>query len=378
MARRSRQRSRLVQPEPPSSREVVAGLSATALRAGLVAGRVVLVPARAVGRASVRFGVSRTRAEQLAAAGREATVESRRLVDDIAAEVLAAPEMGRVADLALAGPLPEAVAESLVTRDVVRRVVAALLAQPGLAQGIEDALDAAATHRLVEEVLGSPAFERLLRDTLESALTADLTDRILQSPEFERSLERVLSSPAVRAALAKQSRGLLDELGDNAAASLARADDAVERRLHRPATGATSYGGVVSRGIALGLDVAFAQIAFLVGAGFVGVIASLVGGIHPHWVKDVLAAIGWPLIVGGYFVAFWSGAGQTPGMRLFRLRVVASHGERPGAGRSAVRLLGLALSVVLLFLGFVPALFDSRRRALQDFLAGTAVSRAPR
>jgi hypothetical protein len=38
-----------------------------------------------------------------------------------------------------------------------------------------------------------------------------------------------------------------------------------------------------------------------------------------------------------------------------------------------LRLVGLGLAIVPLFLGFAPALVDARRRALQDFLAGTVV-----
>ena len=38
-----------------------------------------------------------------------------------------------------------------------------------------------------------------------------------------------------------------------------------------------------------------------------------------------------------------------------------------------MRLAGLALAILLLFTGFLPALVDDRRRALQDFLAGTLI-----
>jgi uncharacterized RDD family membrane protein YckC len=38
-----------------------------------------------------------------------------------------------------------------------------------------------------------------------------------------------------------------------------------------------------------------------------------------------------------------------------------------------VRLLGLIVAILLLFTGFLPVLIDDRRRALQDFLAGTVV-----
>ena len=78
-------------------------------------------------------------------------------------------------------------------------------------------------------------------------------------------------------------------------------------------------------------------------------------------------------VAGGYFVLFWSAAGQTPGMRLMRLRVRRPEGGGLSVGRAIVRAIGLALAILPLFAGFLPALFDERRRALPDFLAGTVV-----
>jgi uncharacterized RDD family membrane protein YckC len=86
-----------------------------------------------------------------------------------------------------------------------------------------------------------------------------------------------------------------------------------------------------------------------------------------------LLTIGWILIAGGYFVLFWSSVGQTLGMRLLRLRLHTAAGAPPSVGRSIVRVAGLVLSIAVLFLGFVPVLFDERRRGLADFLAGTTV-----
>jgi uncharacterized RDD family membrane protein YckC len=60
-------------------------------------------------------------------------------------------------------------------------------------------------------------------------------------------------------------------------------------------------------------------------------------------------------------------------MRPMRLRIVAPDGAPPHAGRSILRFLGLLLSIAILFLGFLPVLFDARRRGLHDFLAGTVV-----
>jgi uncharacterized RDD family membrane protein YckC len=82
--------------------------------------------------------------------------------------------------------------------------------------------------------------------------------------------------------------------------------------------------------------------------------------------------------VATYFVLFWSTAGQTPGMRLMGLRVMTPRGEHPGVARSVVRLIGLGLAIVPLFLGFLPVLVDARRRGLHDFLAGTVVLYAER
>ena len=125
--------------------------------------------------------------------------------------------------------------------------------------------------------------------------------------------------------------------------------------------------------MALATDAIIVAFVFVVGGALIGLVASLFGGLRPTWLVDVLAAVGWSLVVVGYFVTFWSTVGQTPGMRLMRVRVVSASGEPPSGWRSLVRLIGLALAVILLFTGFLPALFDGRRRALEDFMAGTTV-----
>ena len=47
--------------------------------------------------------------------------------------------------------------------------------------------------------------------------------------------------------------------------------------------------------------------------------------------------------------------------------------EPPGAGRALLRVVALAIAIVPFFAGFLPVLFDRRRRALQDMVAGTVV-----
>jgi uncharacterized RDD family membrane protein YckC len=55
-----------------------------------------------------------------------------------------------------------------------------------------------------------------------------------------------------------------------------------------------------------------------------------------------------------------------------RLRVYHAD-EPPAIWRSLVRLVGIVLAIIPLFAGFLPVLFDPKRRALPDYMAGTTV-----
>jgi uncharacterized RDD family membrane protein YckC len=322
-----------------------------------------------------------------ASVGRRALRSARAVVQPVAepavrrgAQELAdasEPAIERAVDLAFASPLPEAVSRSLVEHRVVERAAAEVVASADLAALVEQALGSEATERLVRQVLASPSFERLLTEALESRLTAELIQRVAASPEIDRAVEQVASSPAVRRALMQQTTSLVEEVAAGVRTRAARVDDGVEevarRAVHHPRRAVGDEAGVASRAVALVIDIALAHIVFLVGAGTVALVASLVGDLHPTWLFEILAASGWLLVVATYFVLFWSSAGQTPGMRLMRLRVTDSTGARFGAGRALVRLVGLWLAIIPLFAGFLPVLFDDRRRALQDFLARTVV-----
>ena len=76
-----------------------------------------------------------------------------------------------------------------------------------------------------------------------------------------------------------------------------------------------------------------------------------------------------------YFAAFWSfGHGQTPGMRVRRLRLVDGNGRDLGFGRAlaraAVLLFGMALGIVPL-----SVMLDRDGTAIHDRLFGTRVIR---
>lgn len=135
-----------------------------------------------------------------------------------------------------------------------------------------------------------------------------------------------------------------------------------------------TYAGIATRGVALAVDAAVANVIFLLLAALIALISTLVGDLRPEWLVALLAAASWSIVVGGYFTLFWATTGQTPGMRLMQLRVISERtGLPPHLLRSLVRLGGLVLAIIPLGAGFLPVFFNERRRALQDMIARTVV-----
>ena len=288
-----------------------------------------------------------------------------------------ASEAERAVDGTLAGPLPEAVARAIVDHRVLERMLAEALDASSPATETEREQVQELVDRLVERILASPALERAVVDTLGSRLTEDLADRVVQSEAFRRALRDVLASPEVRHAMAKQTMGFGAEFTGALRRRAGGLDDSLEAKLHDGTAEPSRFGGLATRGFALVVDLVLAQLVFLAIGALVGLVASLVGTLRPVWLAGMLVGAGWLLVVVVYFVGFWSSTGQTPGMWLMRLRVVTGSEEPPGVLRSLVRLVGLALAIIPFFAGFLPVLFDGRRRALQDYLAGTVVVREP-
>jgi len=133
------------------------------------------------------------------------------------------------------------------------------------------------------------------------------------------------------------------------------------------------YAGIATRAVALAVDAALANAIVLTGGGVLALVGSLVGDMQLDTLGKVVAAAAWVVVVGTYFVLFWSTTGQTPGMRLMHVEVRTALGARVGVPRAIVRVVGLGLAIIPLFLGFVPVFLDSRRRGLHDFLAATVV-----
>jgi uncharacterized RDD family membrane protein YckC len=102
------------------------------------------------------------------------------------------------------------------------------------------------------------------------------------------------------------------------------------------------------------------------------------------WIDLVLATD--PALVMGMAMMFGIGLayllvahiilGRTLGMRLLKMRVIDVYGDRPSPARCAARCAGYLASIATLFLGFLWVGFDSEKRGLQDWIAGTYVIRA--
>lgn len=68
--------------------------------------------------------------------------------------------------------------------------------------------------------------------------------------------------------------------------------------------------------------------------------------------------------------------GRTLGMRVLKMKIIDVYGDRPSPARCAARCAGYVAGLATLFLGFLWMGFDSEKRGLQDWIAGTYVIRA--
>lgn len=148
--------------------------------------------------------------------------------------------------------------------------------------------------------------------------------------------------------------------------------------------------GFWKRALAAAVDLA---VVVPLAALLVLVVGKIAGVALPHrigpldidmWIDLVLATD--PALVMGvtmfaaiglvYLLVFHIVLGRTLGMRLLRLRVIDVYGDRPSPARCVARCAGYLAGVATLFLGFLWMGFDSEKRGLQDWIAGTYVIRA--
>ena len=265
----------------------------------------------------------------------------------------------------------EVVAEETIVRAVeseaVERAIRRVLAGPL----VEDA---------VENALTSPAIERALANALDSEMVDHLWEQLLNSDEVQQLFERIGDAPELRAAMAAQGAGLVEDVGRGARNLARRLDDVVERALRRALSRSrrqepSSHVGLVTRGLVFLLDASIINIGFLVLSGLVAFLATTLLGDGGGASTGVLVAGAGAWVVAGalYLVSFWALAGQTPGMRFFGIRLESGGERRIGVRRAIRRLFGLVVAVIPLGLGLLGVATTVDRRGWQDRTAHTDV-----
>jgi uncharacterized RDD family membrane protein YckC len=247
-------------------------------------------------------------------------------------------------------------------------------------EAIVRALESEAVERAFTRLLEGPAVEQAVKQALESPAVEQAWDRLLASDEAQRLVERIAEAPEVRAAIAAQSAGLLEDIARQIRRVARRLDDGLERVVRtvlfrRRRSEPTDRAGFVSRALALGLDVAILDAGFFVASALVAIVFSIFVS-DPDGVSTQALVIGsatWLAAGAAYLLTFWSLAGQTPGMRFLGIEIVADGSRRIGFRRSVRRLIGFVLSWIPFGLGFIGVLLGERRRGLPDVLAHTEV-----
>ncbi len=257
-----------------------------------------------------------------------------------------------------------------VESEAVERALVRVLQGPAVESAVHGALD-------------SETVKRALIDALDSEMVDEVWRRLLASSEAQRLVERIAEAPEIRAAISAQSVGLIADVGHTIGKSTRRLDGVVERIARRiffrkPRPEPTARAGAVTRALAFGLDVLIVNLAFSGVAAIAALIASAFTGTDNGLAGLTLAvgSLAWIALGSFYLIAFWTLAGQTPGMRFFGIRLGVA-GERLPLRRSIRRLAGMMLAGLAFGLGFLGILFDERRRGWQDRLAGVDVMYEP-
>ena len=78
-----------------------------------------------------------------------------------------------------------------------------------------------------------------------------------------------------------------------------------------------------------------------------------------------------------YWVIYQSKSGQTIGKKMMNIKVVDSSGKVPGVGTFFLRdTVGKIVSGIIIYIGFLMILWDSKKQGLHDKIAGTYVIKA--
>lgn len=89
--------------------------------------------------------------------------------------------------------------------------------------------------------------------------------------------------------------------------------------------------------------------------------------VLPGWILVLHVFI----VLGGYFIWYWSHGGQTLAMQTWKIQLIRADGAHPTLARLLVRYTLAWPSLIYFGVGLIWALFDRDRQFLHDRLAGT-------
>jgi uncharacterized RDD family membrane protein YckC len=251
-----------------------------------------------------------------------------------------------------------------VESEAVERAMARVLQGPIVEEAVQGALE-------------SDAVKKALLEAMDSELVDEVWRRLLASDQAQQLVERIAEAPEVRAAISAQGVGLLEDIGRTIGKLTRRLDDSFERAVRRLAfrrrrAVASDHAGAISRALAMVIDGVFVNLGFTAIVAVATLVDNAFGG-GGGGASNFAIAVGstaWLSLGALYLVAFWSLAGQTPGMRFVGIRLSV---RRLPWRRAIKRLVGLGLSVVTFGIGFLGVVFGERRRAWEDRFSGTDV-----
>lgn len=119
--------------------------------------------------------------------------------------------------------------------------------------------------------------------------------------------------------------------------------------------------------------VTFVVVSFMIGIVF-GLVAGGRSGPEANAVLGGLTFAAEVIVILGYQVISLRSRWQaTPGKRLCGIYIIRIDGRRIGPGLALGRYLGLLLSAMILYVGFIMIAFTNQKRGLHDIICGTRV-----
>lgn len=120
----------------------------------------------------------------------------------------------------------------------------------------------------------------------------------------------------------------------------------------------------------------FRLLAYLIDTVIIMVVNFILGMILSVIAKDVANLAGWVISLGigiAYYIYFWTKDGQTPGKKVFNLKVQKVDGSKLDVISALLRYVGYFVSGLCLGIGFLWIIWDPKKQGWADKIAGTVV-----